>query len=91
MYNQEGAMIRKVHNKGQVVIPAHVRKQLGIEPGDVLEMEVIAEEGRIELRLPAAGRAATLAGSLKGYARGKRFPTEREIAEALRGRFSGGG
>jgi AbrB family looped-hinge helix DNA binding protein len=76
-------MLMKVHNKGQVVIPAHIRKQLGIDVGDVLEVEVIAEEGKIELRRPAQGKAESLAGSLKQYARGKRFPSDREIDAAL--------
>jgi AbrB family looped-hinge helix DNA binding protein len=40
----------KVHPKGQVVIPAEVRKRLGIEIGDELEVEVIPEEGKLELR-----------------------------------------
>ena len=44
-------MLTKVHNKGQVVIPAQVRKQLGIDVGDFLEVEVKPDEGKIELRL----------------------------------------
>lgn len=77
-------MLMKVHNKGQVVIPAEVRDQLGIDVGDVLEVEVLPDEGKIELRRPAQTRAQSLAGSLKQYARAKRFPSERRIAEALR-------
>lgn len=84
-------MLMKVHNKGQVVIPAHVRKQLGIDVGDVLEVEVVPDEGKIELRRPVQGKAASLAGSLKQYARGKRFPSERQIAEALRRGLMQGG
>ena len=74
----------KVHNKGQVVIPAHVRKQLGIDVGDVLEVEVMPDEGKIELRRPMQGKAQALAGSLRQYARGKGFPSDRQIAKALR-------
>lgn len=77
-------MLMKVHNKGQVVIPADVRKQLGIDIGDMLEVEIMPEEGKIELRRPAHGRAEELAGSLKTYARGKKFPTNRQMSEALR-------
>ncbi len=77
-------MLMKVHNKGQVVIPAQVREQLGIDVGDVLEVEVLPQEGKIQLRRPSETRARSLAGSLKQYARGKRFPSDRRIAEALR-------
>ena len=77
-------MRMKVHNKGQVVIPSEIRKELGIDVGDVLEVEVIADEGRIELRKPDLGSGETLAGSLRKYARGKKFPSDREMAEALR-------
>ena len=77
-------MLTKVHNKGQVVIPAQVRKQLGIDVGDFLEVEVKPEEGKIELRLPVQGKAHSLAGSLTRYARGKKFPSHRQMAEALR-------
>jgi len=81
----------KVHNKGQVVIPAHIRKQLGIDIGDLLEVEIDAAEGKIELRRPVEGRAAELAGSLRSYARGKPFPTQRDMAEALRKALTGDG
>jgi AbrB family looped-hinge helix DNA binding protein len=74
----------KVHNKGQVVIPAEIRKELGIDVGDVLEVEVIADEGKIELRRPDRGGGETLAGSLSAYARGRKFPSDEEMAEALR-------
>jgi len=84
MYNERDAMLMKVHNKGQVVIPAHIRKQLGIDIGDLLEVEVMPEEGKIELRRPVQGMAQKLAGSLKKYARGKDFPSDRQVAEALR-------
>jgi AbrB family looped-hinge helix DNA binding protein len=75
-------MLMKIHAKGQVVIPAEVRRQLGVEVGDLLEVEVVPEEGKIELRRPRAGGA--LEGSLRQYARGKPFPSDREMADALR-------
>ena len=77
-------MLMKIHAKGQVVIPADVREQLGVDVGDVLEVEVIPEEGKIELRRVTQAKAGSLAGSLKQYARGKRFPSDRQMAEALR-------
>ena len=84
-------MLMKVHNKGQVVIPAQVRKQLGIDVGDVLEVEIVPEEGKIELRRPVQRKARSLGGSLKKYARGKRFPSRRAMEEALRWGLVGGG
>ena len=84
-------MLMKVHNKGQVVIPALIREQLGIDVGDVLEVEVLPDQGKIELRLPGQSRAHSLAGSLKQYARGKRFPSDRQIADALRKGLTLGG
>lgn len=84
-------MLMKVHNKGQVVIPAEIRRQLGIDIGDVLEVEVVPEEGKIELRRPSESRTRSLAGSLKKYASGKKFPSDRRISEALRrGLIQGG-
>jgi AbrB family looped-hinge helix DNA binding protein len=84
-------MFMKVHPKGRVVIPAEIRKRLGIDIGDVLEVEVVPEEGKIELRRPTLDKAASLAGSLKRYARGKRFPSDRRMAEALRKGLAGDG
>ena len=74
----------KVHNKGQVVIPAHIRRELGIEIGDLLEVEVLPEEGRIELRRRTEQTAGALAGSLSRYAGDKPFPTRDQIQDALR-------
>jgi AbrB family looped-hinge helix DNA binding protein len=76
-------MLMKVHRKGQVVIPAEVRKQLGIDVGDVLEVEIVPEEGKIELRRPSRGRAASLAGSLRRYAQEKTFPSDAQISDAM--------
>ena len=84
-------MLMKIHNKGQVVIPAEIRKQLEIDVGDVLEVEVLPDQGKIELRRPGQSKARSLAGSLKQYARGKRFPSDRQIAEALRRGLMQGG
>ena len=77
-------MLMKVHNKGQVVIPAEIRRQLGISLGDLLEVELIPEEGRIELRRTSGGTAADLAGSLAQYGSGRPFPTRDVMSEALR-------
>ncbi|MDP2957958.1 MAG: AbrB/MazE/SpoVT family DNA-binding domain-containing protein [Longimicrobiales bacterium] len=77
-------MLMKVHRKGQVVIPVDVRRRLGIDVGDVLEVDIMDGEGKIELRRPTQCRARALAGSLKEFARGKSFPSEDRISDALR-------
>ena len=74
----------KVHNKGQVVIPAQMRRELDIAIGDHLEVEVNEEESRIELRKPTGPRSSELAGSLSRYAAGKPFPSRDQLAEAVR-------
>jgi AbrB family looped-hinge helix DNA binding protein len=84
-------MLIKVHPKGQIVIPATVRKQLGIEIGDVLEVELVPEEGKIELRRAAQRTAESLAGSLEHYASGRSFPSERSISKAFQRGLLGDG
>lgn len=77
-------MLMKVHPKGQVVIPVEIRRRLGIDIGDMLEVSVGADEGTIELRRPEIGAATELAGAFSEHAAGRPFPSEAEIAEALR-------
>ncbi len=50
--------------KGQVVIPASLRKQLSIEVGDMLEVSMV--DGHIELRPLPADPIAAFCGSLQG-------------------------
>lgn len=52
--------------KGQVVIPASLRKRLSIEVGDLLEVSVV--DGHIELRPMPADPIAAFFGSLQGGA-----------------------
>jgi AbrB family looped-hinge helix DNA binding protein len=49
-----------VEEKGRVVIPAHVRKQLGIRPGTELEIDV--REGGILMKPKRKVSAADLLG-----------------------------
>ena len=77
-------MLMKVHNKGQVVIPAALRRELDIAIGDHLEVEIDAEQRRIELRKPSGPQSSRLAGSLRSYASGKPFPTDKPLGVALR-------
>jgi AbrB family looped-hinge helix DNA binding protein len=76
-------VVMKIFNKGQVVIPAAVRREFGIAPGDPLEVTLNRERGCIELRPAPTNVSTELAGSLARYAEGKRFPTETQIQEAL--------
>ena len=50
--------------KGQVVIPAEVRRRLGIAPGDLLEIRVV--DDHIELAPLPDDPIAAFAGSLRG-------------------------
>ncbi len=78
-------MVTTVTERGQVSIPAGIREQLHIQPGQRLVWEPVSEtECRVRLRpaLPAAGAVAML-----GYA--KRFrkarPTREWIADLREG------
>jgi len=51
-YNIFQLSITKVSRKGQITLHEHVRKELGIKPGDILEEQV--ENGKIVLRLSEA-------------------------------------
>ena len=60
-------IISTISSKGQVTVPAEVRKQLGIKQGDKLSF-VIEDEGGIRLEAPRFRDLASLrgaAGSLK--------------------------
>mgnify|MGYP000143735414 FL=1 len=76
-------MRMKVFNKGQVVIPAEIRKALGIKPGDSMEVSFDLEHRTIMLSQPQKGEAQALAGSLSAYAQGKQFPSRKEMHKAL--------
>ena len=80
----------KIHNKGQVVIPVGIRRQLGIEVGDQLEVEVDAELRQIRLWKPAVPVSYRVGGSLASYAADKPFPDETEQARALLEGLTGG-
>ncbi len=77
-------MIMKVFNKGQVVIPAPIRRAMGIDIGALLDVRFDAKHGRIELTKPASDVASTLAGSLSQSVRSIEFPSRKAMADALR-------
>lgn len=76
-------MLMKVFNKGQVVIPAQIRRFLDIHVGDRLEVKLDRENGSIELRKPKRSEARSLGGSLAAYSEGKPFPTREDMRKAL--------
>ena len=76
-------MLMKVFNKGQVVIPAEIRRALGIHVGDRLEVNIDREHRSIALHKPAEPGARALAGALSAYALGKPLPSRREMQDAL--------
>lgn len=77
-------MLMKVHNKGQVVIPAEIREELEISVGDLLEVDIDVAEQRIELKKHTQETSRKLTGPLQQYSRGKAFPTRQEIHQSLR-------
>lgn len=55
-------VVATVSSKGQVVIPAEVRKQLGIQQGDKI-LFVLGDEGQIELKGVKYPTVASLRGA----------------------------
>ena len=76
-------MLMKVFNKGQVVIPVAIRKEFGIEIGDMLDVVADKKEKCVKLRKTVEMKSQKLAGSLSKYKRRKRFPSRKEIKKAL--------
>ncbi len=79
----------KIFNKGQVVIPAELRRQLDIMPGDLLDVELSDDHKSIILRKSSGSTAAKLAGSLSRYAKGKRHPSKKEMLSTLSSGMTG--
>ncbi|MFI6155979.1 AbrB/MazE/SpoVT family DNA-binding domain-containing protein [Kitasatospora sp. NPDC051170] len=73
----------RLNSKGQITIPADLRKRCGLHPGD--EVDVIEEEGglRIVRRTGASTRGQRIARRMRGTAAGG-MSTD-EIMELLRG------
>ena len=76
-------MLMKVFNKGQVVIPVAIRKEIGIEIGDMLDVVVDGKEKCVKLKKAGDLKSQKLAGSLAKYNRRKRFPSRKEMKKAL--------
>ncbi len=80
-------MKAKVFNKGQIVIPAALRKAFGIEIGGKVELIVMKDGIKI---VPVRRKVSvkSLAGVFKKYAKNKKFPTEKEIEKITEKWFS---
>jgi looped-hinge helix DNA binding domain, AbrB family len=71
--------IARVTSKGQVTIPADVRKVLGIEQGDDLVFEVTPERS-VQLKLVKKRRLSDLYGSLPSN---RPFPGKEVVRESV--------
>ena len=77
-------MLMKVFNKGQVVIPIHIRKTLGIEIGDMVEVDIaLVPQKQLILRKPRQIKSAILAGCFSNYKNKSAFPSREQMHEAL--------
>lgn len=74
-------MLMKVFNKGQVVIPAEIRRNFGIQIGEMLDVVVNKNNQTIEIKKPVY-HAQVLAGSLSEYSV-RPFPSNKQIHESL--------
>ncbi len=83
-------MLMKVFNKGQIVIPISIRKALGVEPGDMMDVEIDQKEQCIKLKKPLQSLSSELAGSLSKYNKRKSFPSKKEMKKALAEGLSNG-
>jgi antitoxin PrlF len=74
-----------VSDKGQVVIPAAIRRRLGIAPGSKLDFELEGDSIRVRLRksIPAS-RAEDGYGLLRCDLPGERSLADFDVAAAMR-------
>ena len=73
-------LVATVSSKGQVVIPAEVRKHLGIERGDKLVF-MLGEEGKVELKATKYPTVASLRGAAGKLAQPLSWEEMRQIAQ----------
>ena len=78
-------MLMKVFNKGQVVIPSRVRQLLGIQIGDMVDIEIDASKRKLKIKKPKRLKSEILAGC---FSRNKEkhkiaFPSRDQMHEAL--------
>ncbi len=83
-------MLMKVFNKGQIVIPIAIRKELGVEPGDMMDVIIDKGEQCIKLRKTENSVSSELAGALSKFNKRKRFPTKADMKKAMAKGLSNG-
>ncbi len=80
-------MTYKVGPKGQVVLPKHIREDLGIRPGDDVDVRHVGREVRIRLATEPKELLGILADAPHGTAaleRERRLERQREDAKSAR-------
>lgn len=73
-----------VSRKGQVVIPAVARKELGIEPGSQVDVTVVDGKLQIELRHPAKVSSHETGYGMLKYRGPARRLADADVAELMR-------
>ena len=78
-------MLMKVFNKGQVVIPSHIRQILGIHIGDMVDVEIDVPKKKLKIKKPAQLKSLALAGCFSKNKEKNRiaFPSREQMHEAL--------
>ena len=76
-------IVATITSKGQVTIPAEVRRHLGVQTNDKIAF-VLGEEGRVELKAPRYHGVASLRGAAGSIGRPLSWPEMREIAREER-------
>ena len=79
----------QVTQKGQVTIPAELRRKFGLHPNT--EVEVVDEDGKVVVRAKAHGmnRGRRIAEGLRGRLKGKTTMTTDELMRLTRGEDDG--
>jgi antitoxin PrlF len=73
-----------VSNKGQVVIPADIRKQLGIAPGSLVDVAAVNGKIEIELRHKLDSSSHDSGFGMLKYAGPKRNLADFDVAATMR-------
>jgi AbrB family looped-hinge helix DNA binding protein len=82
-------IVSTITSKGQVTIPAEVRRHLGVAQGDKLSF-VIDDTGTVELHVPRYPTVASLRGRVATLPREMRYDEMKEIAyeDRLKAKYS---